>query len=268
MSDTSATNDDDTGRAAGRAHDTRDDPLDFRGRTVLVVGGSSGIGNGIAQAFRSRGATVHVWGTRERAAMYAGEAGSDLSGLVYSCVDVSDAEQTRAWPVPFERLDALVLSQGKVLYQRAEYSSAGFREVLDVNLSSLMDCALKFQPMLQAARGALIVLSSTAAYHATRGNPAYNASKAGAVGLVRTLGEAWAASGIRVNGIAPGFVATKMTRVTTEHPQRLAAAVGRIPLGRLGTPADMAGVAMFLASPLSAYVIGQTIPVDGGLILG
>ncbi len=244
-----------------------DDPLDFTGRTVLVVGGSSGIGNGIAQAFRARGATVHVCGTRADAAAYADEPGSDLTGLHYAQVDVSRRDAVADWVLPFERLDVLVLSQGKVLYRRGEYTSQGFRDVLDVNLSSLMDCALRFQPMLKAAGGSLIVLSSTAAYHATRGNPAYNASKAGAVGLVRTLGEAWAAEGVRVNGIAPGFVATKMTKVTTDNPERMGAALRRIPLGRMGTPSDMAGVALFLASPLAAYVIGQTIPVDGGLIL-
>ncbi len=99
------------------------------------------------------------------------------------------------------------------------------------------------------------------------GNPAYNASKTGAVGLTRTLGEAWAENGIRVNGIAPGLVDTKMTKVTTANPKRLEGALERIPLKRLGTPADMAGAALFLASPLSSYIIGQTIVVDGGLIL-
>ena len=84
---------------------------------------------------------------------------------------------------------------------------------------------------------------------------------------MRTLADAWAADGIRVNGIAPGFVATKMTRVTTGDPRRLEAALARIPVGRLGTPADMAGAALFLASPLAAYVVGHTIPVDGGLLL-
>jgi 3-oxoacyl-[acyl-carrier protein] reductase len=161
----------------------------------------------------------------------------------------------------------LVLSQGVVLYKRGEYDPGGFRSVVDVNLNSVMHCALKFHAALKAAQGALIVISSTAAYHATRGNPAYNASKAGLVGLVRTLGEAWAADGVRVNGIAPGLVDTKMTKVTTEHPKRLEAALARIPLKRLGTPRDMAGVALFLASPLAAYVVGQTLPVDGGLIL-
>ena len=81
------------------------------------------------------------------------------------------------------------------------------------------------------------------------------------------MGQAWAGDGIRVNGIAPGLVDTKLTKVTTAHPERLAAALERIPAGRLGTPADMAGAALFLASPLAAYVIGQTIVVDGGLVL-
>ncbi len=243
------------------------DPLDFAGREVLVVGGSSGIGNGIAQAFRRRGAKVSVWGTRASAADYAQEPGSDLDGLHYSRVDVSDFDAVAAWTAPFERLDVLVLSQGAVLYRRGEFALDGFRKVVDVNLTSLMACATKFHPMLAASRGSLIVVSSTAAFHSTRGNPAYNASKTGAFGLTRTLAEAWAGDGIRVNGIAPGFVDTKMTKVTTANPQRLEAALERIPAGRLGTPADMAGVALFLASPLAAYVIGQTIPVDGGLIL-
>ena len=242
-------------------------PLDFIGRTVLVVGGSSGIGNGIARAFLAAGAEVHVWGTRASAADYAAAEGSDLAGLHYAQVDVGDSDAIERHTPPFGTLDVLVLSQGIVIYKRGEFSAAGFRKVVEVNLNSLMNCALKFYPQLKASRGALITVSSTAAYHATRGNPAYNASKAGAVGLTRTLGEAWAGEGIRVNGIAPGLVDTKLTKVTTQNPDRLKATLTRIPAGRLGTPADMAGVALFLASPLAAYVHGQTIPVDGGLIL-
>jgi 3-oxoacyl-[acyl-carrier protein] reductase len=130
-----------------------------------------------------------------------------------------------------------------------------------------MACALRFQAMLMQSKGSLIIVSSTAAFHATKGNPAYNASKTGAVGLTRTLGEAWATDGIRVNGIAPGLVESKLTKVTTSNPKRLQAALQQIPLGRLGTPADMAGAALFLASPLASYIVGQTLIVDGGLIL-
>lgn len=242
--------------------------LDFSGKTALVVGGSSGIGNASAQALRARGATVYVWGTRPSADDYRDEAGSDLEGLRYEQVDVADMEAIRKAGPQLDRLDILVLSQGMVLYDRAEFGDEGFRKVIEVNLNSLMTCSSKYFEALKAAQGALIIISSTAAYQATRGNPAYNASKTGALGLTRTLGQAWASYGVRVNGIAPGMVATKMTRVTTENPKRRQAFEDRIPLKRLGRPDEIAGAVLFLASPLSSYIVGQTLPVDGGLILG
>ena len=241
--------------------------LDFSGKQILVIGGSSGIGNGVAQAFRARGARVHVCGTRADAADYSAVDGSDLEGLAYAQLDVSNARAVEAFAPPFDRLDVLVLAQGAVIYRRGEFEMAGFRKVMEVNLISLMACAGKFHAMLSASKGSLIIVSSTAAYHATKGNPAYNASKTGAVGLTRTLAQAWAEDGIRVNGIAPGLVDTKMTKVTTANPKRLEGAVARIPLRRLGTPADMAGAALFLASPLASYIAGHTLVVDGGLIL-
>ncbi len=241
--------------------------LDFSGKQVLVIGGSSGIGNGIARAFRAHGARVHVCGTRAAKSDYSPDDGSDLEGLDYTQLDVGEPAGLETFKPAFDRLDVLVLAQGAVVYRRGEFEMPGFRKVLEVNLMSLMACATKFHPMLRIAKGCLIIVSSTAAYHSTMGNPAYNASKAGAVGLTRTLGEAWAEDGIRVNGIAPGLVDTKMTKVTTANPKRLEGALARIPLKRLGRPEDMAGAALFLASPLSSYVVGQTIVVDGGLIL-
>ena len=241
--------------------------LDFSGKQVLVVGGSSGIGNGIAQAFRGKGARVQVCGTRARAADYSAAEGSHLEGLDYAQLDVSNAQAIEQFKPSFEKLDVLVLAQGAVIYRRGEFEMDGFRRVVEVNLMSLMACAGKFHRLLSASRGTLIIVSSTAAYHSTKGNPAYNASKTGAMGLTRTLGQAWAEDGIRVNGIAPGLVDTKMTKVTTSNPKRLEGAIERIPLKRLGTPADMAGAALFLASPLSSYIVGQTLVVDGGLIL-
>ena len=241
--------------------------LDFSGKTVLVVGGSSGIGNGMARAFRDRGAQVHVWGTRPSAADYADSPDSDLTGMHYQQVDVSDFAHAAHWPLPAERLDVLIQAQGTVLYDQQEFKIAGFQRVVDVNLNSLMACAERLHPALKAARGAMIIVSSAAAFHSTRGNPAYNASKTGAFGLTRTLGEAWARDGIRVNGIAPGLVATKLTKVTTDNPERLAAKLREIPARRLGTPEDMAGPALFLASPLASYLLGQTLLVDGGMLL-
>ena len=194
------------------------------------------------------------------------QEGSDLEACVTRS-SMSAIPGDRSFKPAFDRLDVLVLAQGAVIYRRGEFEMAGFRKVLEVNLMSLMACGARFHAMLKAAKGSLIIVCSTAAYHSTEGNPAYNASKTGAVGLTRTLAEAWAEDGIRVNGIAPGLVDTKLTKVTTANPERLEGAVENIPLRRLGTPADMAGAALFLASPLASYIVGQTIVVDGGLIL-
>lgn len=240
--------------------------LDFSGKRVLVVGGTSGIGNGIAHAFRERGAAVAVWGTRD-ASDYRIEDGSDLNGLNFARIDASDSDAVAASASPFDGLDVLILAQGTVLYRKGEFEMDGFRKVVSVNLDSMMACAMRFLADLKASGGNIITVSSTSAYHATRGNPAYNASKAGVVALTRTLGQAWATDGVRVNGVAPGLVDTKLTKVTTEHPDRLAGALRGIPMHRLGTPADMAGAALFLASPLASYITGQTIIVDGGLTL-
>lgn len=241
--------------------------LDYAGKTVLVVGGSSGIGNAIAQGFRAHGADVHVWGTRASAADYEGEEGSDLTGLTYARVDVSDVAAIEDCQPAFDKLDVLVQSQGIVVYKRGEFEQAGWDRVMDVNLNSLRACAMKFREQLAEAKGSMIIVSSTAGFHSTKGNPAYNASKAGAVALTRTLGEAWAPEGISVNGIAPGFVATKLTRVTTENPKRREMAEAAIPCGRMGLAEEMAGPALFLASPLASYMVGQTLIVDGGLTL-
>jgi 3-oxoacyl-[acyl-carrier protein] reductase len=241
--------------------------LDFTGKTVLVVGGSSGIGNGVAQAFRARGAAVHVWGTRDNAEAYDGVEGSDLGGLGYSRVDVADPQAIAEAPAPFDGLDVLVLSQGTVLYRRQEFEVAGWAKVIALNLDSVMHCAQRFHPALKASQGSVVVVNSVAGFKAAKGNPAYAASKAGVVGLVRTLGQAWAADGVRVNGFAPSLVDTKLTQITLSDPERREQALAKIPAGRFGTIQDMAGVALFLASPLAAYVYGQTLLVDGGLTL-
>jgi 3-oxoacyl-[acyl-carrier protein] reductase len=238
---------------------------DFTDKRVLVVGGSSGIGNGAAQAFRARGAIVHVWGTRTNAAEYAGAAGSDLTGLGYTCVDVSDPVAIAKAPAPMQGLDVLVLSQGAVVYGRKEFEREAWDKVMAVNLDSLMHCCRRFKPDLTDSGGSIVIVSSIGGTRAQIGNPAYAASKAGAISLVKTLGRAWAAEGVRVNGVAPGMVDTKLTKITTEHPKRLAQTLEKIPCGRLGTPDDMAGVVLFLASPLASYLYGQTIIADGGI---
>lgn len=240
--------------------------LDFTGKTVLVVGGTSGIGNGVAHAFRMKGATVHVWGTRASADDYDAADGSDLTGLHYAQMDVTDFDAIAAYDPPFKTLDVLVTCQGGVAYKRQEFEMETFQKIVDVNLNSVMACCVKFEPMLEAAGGNIVIVGSIAGFHSTLGNPAYAASKTGVVGLVRTLGEAWAKK-IRVNSIAPGLVATKLTMATMATPERQERAFAKIPVGRAGTPEDMAGAVLFLASDLAGFIVGQTLIVDGGRLL-
>jgi 3-oxoacyl-[acyl-carrier protein] reductase len=182
-------------------------------------------------------------------------------------VDVGDPDAIAAAPEPFDRLDVLVLCQGTVVYRRGEFEREGWDRVMAVNLDSLMHCSRRFKDRLAAAKGSIIIVSSISGLKANVGNPAYAASKAGAISLTKTLGQAWAPDGIRVNGLAPGLVDTKLTKVTTQNPQRREGALTRIPSGRMGEPSDMAGAALFLASPLASYVNGHTLVVDGGLSL-
>jgi 3-oxoacyl-[acyl-carrier protein] reductase len=241
--------------------------IDFTNKTVLVVGGSSGIGNGIARMFHEHGASVFVSGTRPSAEDYKDEEGSDLSGLSYFQLDVADDQNVENLVPPFDKLDVLVLSQGIVIYKRGEFKMEGFRKVVNVDLMSVMSCCVKFHDMLAATKGSIIILGSGASFQAVFGNPGYSASKGGLVTLTKTLGEAWATDGIRVNGIAPGLVATKITKVTWDHPRRYEDSIAEIPLKRWGTPEDMGGIALFLASPLSSYMTGQMLVVDGGMSL-
>lgn len=240
---------------------------DFTGKRVLVVGGTSGIGNGIAHSFRLRGAQMEVWGTRKSAEDYSAADGSDLNGLTYRQVDVGSPEAISAAGLSFDGLDVLVLSQGIVAYQKAEFERPGWDKVMAVNLDSLIHCSEKFRATLSENQGSIIIISSVSGVRANIGNPAYAASKAGAISLTKTLGQAYARDGIRVNGVAPGLVETKLTKVTTDDPNRLKGALRSIPLRRVGQPSEIAGGVLFLASPLASYVCGQTIFVDGGMTL-
>ena len=241
--------------------------MDFTGKRVLVVGGSSGIGNGIARSFLARGAKVAVWGTRASASDYDPAQGSDLTGLDYAQVDVGSPEAIAAAPAPFDGLDVLVLSQGIVAYKQAEFQRDGWDRVMAVNIDSLMHCCEKFRPALSESKGSIVIISSVSGMQGNIGNPAYAASKAGAISLTKSLGQAYAKNGIRVNGVAPGLVDTKMTKVTTENPARLEGFLRMVPQRRTGEPEEIAGGVLFLASPLASYVCGQTIVIDGGLSL-
>ncbi|MFW2829203.1 SDR family NAD(P)-dependent oxidoreductase [Sphingomonas sp. ID0503] len=242
--------------------------LDFTGKQVLVIGGSSGIGNGIARAFRDCGATVHVTGTRAAASDYGPDDLSDMTGLTYSTLDFRQADALAAWRTPFDRLDVLVLCQALAFFKAEEFDPLTFRKVVDVNLATMFDCAERFKPMLAETSGAIVMVSSLAAYRTIPYQPAYTASKTALLGLVRALSMTYIRDGIRVNGIAPGLVKTKMGR--NSHPrydELVDKTVRRIPVKRPAELAEMAGPVLYLASPLASYVIGQTLVIDGGMSL-
>ena len=237
--------------------------LDFSGKAVLITGGSSGIGNGIARAFRDAGASVTITGTRP-----AEDYDSDLSGMDYRQVDVADDDAMRVLAEGVPALDVLVNNAGMVAYRGAEFEMDTFRRVLDVNLNGLMHGCTLFRAKLAATKGGIINIASLASFRATRGNPAYGASKGAVAQLTKSLAVAFARDGIRVNGIAPGYVETKITQVSKQNKAIDDAIVKATPLGRWATAEDMAGAALFLASDLAGFITGQTLIVDGGYSLG
>jgi 3-oxoacyl-[acyl-carrier protein] reductase len=240
------------------------DGFDFNGKTVLIVGGSTGIGNASARMFLNAGATVHVTGTRAGPADYADTDG-DMAGLRYHRLDIGDRAAVAAFDPGIERLDALVIAAAKVAYKRAEFDIATFEDVLATNLGGPMQLAVKFRAALAAATGSIVMVGSVASFRGVIGQPAYSASKGGLLTLTRSLAQAFAADGIRVNLVAPGLIRTKMTAVTWQHPDRKAATERGVPLGRLGEPDDIAGPILFLASPLAAYITGTSLLIDGGM---
>jgi len=128
-----------------------------------------------------------------------------------------------------------------------------------------MQLAVKFRAALAAARGSIVFIGSVASVRGVIGQPAYSASKGGLLTLTRSLAQAFGGEGVRVNLVAPGLVRSKMTAVTWENPDRLAATERQVPLGRIGEPDDIAGALLFLASSLAAYVSGASLVVDGAL---
>ncbi|WP_040496098.1 SDR family NAD(P)-dependent oxidoreductase [Ilumatobacter nonamiensis] len=239
--------------------------IDFTGRQVLVAGGSSGIGLGTARRFQMAGADVHVTGTRASAADYPD---GDLDGLVFHQLDVADPGAAEALATGFDALDVLVPSVGTVAYGGAEYDIDTFRQVVDVNLNGVMALCTAFRSHLTESEAAsIVIIGSTSSFIATPGQPAYSASKGALVTLTKSLAAAWAKHGIRVNGVAPGFVNTKLTSRSHDDPDVYESTISRIPMRRWGEPEEMGDAALFLASSMAGYVTGQMLLVDGGITL-
>jgi 3-oxoacyl-[acyl-carrier protein] reductase len=237
--------------------------LDFMGKVVLVTGGSAGIGHAIGRAFREAGAAVTVTGTQPQANYDA-----DFDGMTFRQVDIGHDSQVQALATDFPRLDVLVNNAGTVMYRRAEYELTNFRRVLDVNLTAMLHLCNLLLERLKVAKGSIVNVSSLAASFGTFGNPAYGASKAAVVQLTKTLAVAWGKDGVRVNAVAPGYVATKITAVSKNNPRIDQGIVQRTPLGRWIEADEIAHAVLWLASPYASGVTGQNIAVDGSVSAG
>lgn len=228
-------------------------------KQALVTGGARGIGFGVAEALLAAGYAVTVTGlsAEEVAAVPARD---HLRAVV---LDVTDPVSADAALAGFDRLDALVNCAG-VLFRGQEYDMDVFQRVIDVNLTGTMRMCVGARPLLAKQGGAIVNTASMLSYFGGPLVPAYTASKGGVAQLTKALGVAWAEEGIRVNAVAPGWIATEVTRGIVEDPVRSAGILGRTPMKRWGEPSDIGDVVAFLCSDAARFMTGTVVPVDGG----
>lgn len=237
--------------------------LDFSGQSVLVTGGSNGIGHAIARGFAEAGAEVAITGTRASAPDYD----TDLAGLTYRQLRVEDAAAVDAFIAETGDLDVLVNNAGNVVRGEEGQSPEGFELNMDINLNSVFRLSQGLRGRLAKGPGSIVNIASMTSYIASPRVPGYGASKAAVLQLTKTLAELYAPDGIRVNAIAPGWIETNLTEVPRGLDGFSKTITDRTPLRRWGKPDEMAGTALYLASDkLAGFVTGVTIPVDGGYI--
>jgi NAD(P)-dependent dehydrogenase (short-subunit alcohol dehydrogenase family) len=246
-------------------HSTMTPSLPFQDRQVLVSGGTSGIGAGIAHAFLQAGAKVTLTGAT---APEVERARSDplLAGATVQLLDVRQADQVQACVAQFQQLDVLVNCAG-VIRRGQEHDPEVFGDVLDINVQGTMRLCTAARALLAQSWGCIINTASMLSFFGGGLVPAYSASKGAVAQLTKSLAIAYAPDGVRVNAIAPGWIATPLTQALQEDAARSAVILGRTPMARWGTPADVAGPVLFLASPAAAFVTGVILPVDGGYLI-
>ncbi len=237
----------------------------YTGKVVLVVGGTTGIGAGIAAAFADLGAVVTVTGATAVECATARAAG-DFRGRDAIAVDVRDEAAVARLIDDLPRLDVLVNCAG-IIKRGIEHNVATFEEVLAINLTGTMRTCTLAREKLRQSRGAIVNTASVLSFFGGGLVPAYASSKGGVAQLTKSLAIAYAPEHIRVNAIAPGWVATPLTQALQNDAQRSAAILARTPLGRWAQPDDIAGAAVFLCSPAARFITGIVMPVDGGYMI-
>lgn len=222
---------------------------------MLVTGGTSGIGRAIANAFSTAGAQVIAAG------LPSNEVPPAASRIAH--LDVTDSLGIQALVSGIPALHVLVNAAG-VIRRDEEFDPEVFASVIDINLTGTMRMCMAARPLLAASRGSVVNIASMLSYFGGARVPAYSASKGGIAQLTRSLALAWAPEGIRVNAVAPGWIATPLTQALQDDPSRSAHLLGRTPMARWGRPEEVAGPTLFLCSEAAAFMTGAIVPVDGG----
>lgn len=222
---------------------------------VLVTGATSGIGQAIARGFAASGEQVLAVGI--------GEIPPAEANLTYGLLDVQDSAAVSALLAPLDGLRVVVNAAG-IIRRGAEHDPEVFQQVIDINLTGTMRVCTAARAALGANGGSIINIASMLSYFGGGLVPGYSASKGGISQLTKSLAIAYAPDGIRVNALAPGWIATALTSGLRDDPARSEAILGRTPMARWGTPDDLIGPALFLASPAAGFVTGTILNVDGG----
>ena len=240
--------------------------LDMSGRTVLVTGGARGIGRGIAERFLAAGAAVAICGRSEPDELPAASGRT----AVFIAADVRDADAVDALVAAvvdqLGRLDVLVNNAGgSPSADSATVSPKFSKAIIELNLLAPLVCAQRANAVMQQQSdgGSIINIASVSGLRPSPGTAAYGAAKAGVLNLTQTLAVDYAPK-VRVNAISAGLIRTEQSHLHYGDDAGIAAVGATVPLGRMGTPADIANACLFLASPLAAYVSGANLVVHGG----
>lgn len=243
--------------------------FDLSGKTALVTGATGGLGGAIARALHAQGATVALSGTRREA---LDQLAAELAGRVHVLpCNLADKDDVEALVPKAEevlgQLDILIANAGITRDNLfVQLRDEDWEDVININLTATFRLArAAVRGMMRRRFGRIIGITSVVGVTGNPGQGNYTAAKAGMIGMMKSLAQEYAKRGVTANCVAPGFIATPMTDKLNEKQRE--AILGRVPAGRLGTPDDVAGAVVYLASAEASYMTGQTLHVNGGMAM-